>query len=308
MTMRCQASDPVSSTGVAGRRACRRASLRSATALQCVLVAAAVLGWGALPAAQWSTDYANGRAALDDGRYREAIQLLERARAVRPEPSRSPSDEYYPNYYLGLAYAAAEDAQKALDAFEASSRENELRFAPQLEGAREAETVKLQVLVSLENPGGDLPPSEPTLAETLREEVGALAAQGNIGRAAAKLGVLTQLGLESVGGADEVVRVAAERKARGAAVLQLRGRYDEAIADLEDALPAISRRPAAHLYLGWAYYARYLAEGETDGTLVGRATEAIGEALRLDPGVEADRRFVSPRLVDLLDRVRAGQE
>ena len=99
---------------------------------------------------------------------------------------------------------------------------------------------------------------------------------------------------------------AAKEKARRAFALQMEGSFAQAIQQYEDALVALSERPTAHLYLALACYARFLVEGKTDAGLAERAREEMREALRIDPGIEPDPRFMSPRVAILLEEIRRG--
>ena len=100
---------------------------------------------------------------------------------------------------------------------------------------------------------------------------------------------------------------AALRKARQAAVLHLRGQHQTAIDDLEDALAGIPNHPMAHLYLGFAYYTRHLAGGNAQSESREQGLAELGTALGLDPEIEPAPRAVSPRLIDVLERLRRGE-
>jgi hypothetical protein len=83
----------------------------------------------------------------------------------------------------------------------------------------------------------------------------------------------------------------------------MRGRSEEAIPILEDALAGLQDSAGAHLLMGWLYYSSYLASGDAGSLIAERAREQLRKALELDPTIRPDP-LISPRLVALLDRVR----
>jgi tetratricopeptide (TPR) repeat protein len=73
--------------------------------------------------ARWAEPYRRGKEAVNEGRYAEGIALLEKAIAIDRRQARVKivegvdSTEYFPFYYLGVAYLRTGDLDKAEDAF-----------------------------------------------------------------------------------------------------------------------------------------------------------------------------------------------
>src|SRR5438477_1124860 len=73
---------------------------------------------------RWAEPYRNGVKAFESGKYAEAIPLLERAVAVDPKSQQQKLIEgvfridYFPYYYLALAYAETKDWAKAKENLE----------------------------------------------------------------------------------------------------------------------------------------------------------------------------------------------
>ena len=73
--------------------------------------------------ARWAEPYRQGRDAVNSGRYPEGIPLLEKAISIDRRQARvkiiegSFSTEYFPFYYLGVAYLRTGNLDKAEEAF-----------------------------------------------------------------------------------------------------------------------------------------------------------------------------------------------
>src|SRR5437879_2708265 len=73
---------------------------------------------------RWAEPYRNGVKAFESGKYAEAIPLLERAVAADPKSQQQKRIEgvftidYFPYYYLALAYAETKDWAKAKENLE----------------------------------------------------------------------------------------------------------------------------------------------------------------------------------------------
>ena len=283
---------------------CSPISRRVACALIVLIVAI-----GGRPLLGQREDYDAGREALDAGRTDEAITYLERARAARPEPGRSRTDAYYPYFYLGLAYLGSDQPARALEVFSVSVDRQELATAPQLRGTRDAELVRLRVLEGPESSNSSSPGDTTAIAglDQLMNRTGERIAAGEIARAVDGLETMRALALDgpNIAELQRLLGDAAQRKARQATELHLRGQHQDAIDSLEDALAGVADHPMAHLYLGFAYYTQYLT-GSSAPEVQERALSALRTALRLDPRIAPAPGAVSPRLLEVLDQLRAG--
>jgi hypothetical protein len=99
--------------------------------------------------ADWFDDYSDGLKAWKAGRYDEAIQLLGKAlkRAPKPGanvPTYGTNDiDYYPYYYLGVAYRSLGNKQLALKHLKTSEQYGELGDRSELIAARKKEIQSL---------------------------------------------------------------------------------------------------------------------------------------------------------------------
>ncbi|MGH9390689.1 MAG: hypothetical protein ACRD1Z_13820 [Vicinamibacteria bacterium] len=90
-----------------------------------VMLAISLAGARRSYAAEWYRDYENGVKAVEAGRYREAIPLLESARSSGTRPGRQVRyygtrfGEFYPYVYLGTAYLGVGDCENAVKMFQA---------------------------------------------------------------------------------------------------------------------------------------------------------------------------------------------
>lgn len=278
-------------------------------------------------------DYQAGLDALRGERYRDAVRLLERAVSVKA----GSESGYYPYFHLGRAHRCLGDDARAKAYFEQSfifnevAEERELiqaldkqltknppacaqipvhagRIVPTVTIAADVKTSTTTVPFATTTVA--LPPTQTPKSRlaTLLEEGRRLADAGQIQEARQKLDQAEQIARQDpevlllVGSLEEKAR----KKARDAVVSQMQGRYDHAIAGLKDALPALPKRsqPTAHLFLAWAWYAKYLIGGEGKQELAAEARAQMRIALDLNPDLKADPRVVSPRLRELMDQVQ----
>jgi len=254
----------------------------------------------------------SARLALGTGNLKAAREQLEQARALTPS---SPASEDLRS--LEREIADAEARQRAAQSSGRLFQEGRQLFEQKkFEEAREKFAAVLEVDPNHKEARAWQTRASDSLAASLSQaekqkrvesdlqEARALAAQKRIRPAMEKLKAAEALaGPGGPGGkSPEIatlsveIRASARQKARGAVASQLQGKHDQAIADLEDALAALADRPAAHLYLAVAYYARYLTGGEKEESLAQKARAAMREARALDPRVKSDPRLVSPRI------------
>jgi len=88
-------------------------------------------------AAQWYKDYEDGIDAFKDGRFQEAVNLLEKAIRSGPEPGRvvfygTRVGCFYPHYYVGKSYAELSNWVRARESLLLSESSGELQDKPEL--------------------------------------------------------------------------------------------------------------------------------------------------------------------------------
>jgi tetratricopeptide (TPR) repeat protein len=253
----------------------------------------------------------SARLALGTGNLRGAREQLEQARAIVPQSEELRS--------LERELADAEERQRAAQTAGRLVQEGQQLFSQkEFEKARAKFAAALEADPSHRDAQAGLTRASEALAASLSqaekqqrvaadlEEARSLAKQSRIRPAMEKLNAAEALAGKSseVLSLSGAIRESARLKARQGVALHLQGRHAEATADLEDALAALSDRPAAYLYLAVAYYARYLTGGEKEDALAQKARSAMRDALRLDPQVKTDPRLVSPRIRAALDALR----
>jgi tetratricopeptide (TPR) repeat protein len=114
------------------------------------VVVPALLGLPAVGAGRdWFDDYSDGLLAWNAGRYQEAIGFLEKAVERRPKPGANVPTygtndiDYYPFYYLGVAYLKLGQKDMALENLVASEQYGELSDRSELVAARRKEIQSL---------------------------------------------------------------------------------------------------------------------------------------------------------------------
>lgn len=137
------------------------------------LVAVLALALASPVAADWRSDYLDGRRALERGRPAEAVALLAAAAASHPEEQARARlvgvipEPYLPHHYLGLAHFALHDCAAALAAWATSERQGAVaalpaQFAEAAAGRRACEAPRAQVEPAVPDDGaGTVEPPPP---------------------------------------------------------------------------------------------------------------------------------------------------
>jgi len=301
---------------------------------------------GARPsyAAEWYRDYENGVKAVEAGRYREAIALLESARRSGTRPGAQVRyygtrfGEFYPYVYLGTAYLGIGDCENAVEMFQAS-----LQFAERdLNENREAivargcgttmstsssssstssttsstTTTSVGPTTTTTKRGTTTTPSLTTttslsLTEPLRAAWEKLDA-GLIGEACTESDrAQTDRGLLDSDAElmrfREALLATSNAMARDATLLLLQGNRSKGIEGLLRIQCALSGRANYYLFLSLAYYGSHLEADGQQIELADKARASASQALAIDPALEPDRRFFSPRFVSWFEELRTNR-
>ncbi len=242
----------------------------------------------ALARGEWYDHYEQGLRALEDGRYEQAVDSLQRAmqRKKRSGYFRTYGNNYLryvPHFHLGVAYHGMGDCERALASFTRSEDENETApepaLAARLRSLRQACEERLAPA-----------PPEPTLT-----------AAADPAPPPASL-VEQEPEPEPEPRAPPVVIDAAglERGLRAYLAGDLEA-AEQAFGDLARGSPGSAD---VHLLLGMTLHGRWAAGGEADAELLRRSRRALAEAVRLDPGLVPDPALCPPRVVALVRSLR----
>lgn len=295
---------------------------------------------GARPsyAAEWYRDYENGVKAVQAGRYREAIPLLESARSSGTRPGRQVRfygtrfGEFYPYVYLGTAYLGIGDCENGVKMFQASLQFEERDLYENREAivargcstttstssssSSSTTTTTVGPTTTTAERGTNTTTSSMTTTsvsptEPLKAAWEKLDA-GLIGEACAESDrARTEHGL--LDSDPELMRfhdallVKANAMARGATLLLLQGDRSQGIEGLRRIECALSGKAIYHLFLSLAYYGSHLEADGQQLELAEKARASASQALAIDPALEPDRRFFSPRFVAWFEELRANR-
>jgi hypothetical protein len=95
--------------------------------------------------------------------------------------------------------------------------------------------------------------------------------------------------------------------AREASLLLLQGDRSQGIERLLQIQCALSERAIYHLFLSLAYYGSHLEADGQQPELAEKARASASQALAIDPALEPDRRFFSPRFIAWFEELRANR-
>jgi tetratricopeptide (TPR) repeat protein len=194
-------------------------------------------------------------------------------------PSRADSDRLLQDARTAAAVERWSDARRALDA----ARQTQLDAASVGRISRELEAAEWLAIARQHIATQDWQRADEALRRVARADPANESAKGL--RAAVEAG-LTQLS----GSALE----------RAALRSFYQGRYEQA-EQLLRRVATVSPSARVHLYLGFSRVALALVSGATDGPLVETARADFDRARRLSPDVHVDRKYVSPRVLALLE-------
>jgi len=314
-----------------------------------VLLVLAIPFAGARPshAAEWYRDYENGVKAVEAGRYREAIALLERARSSGTRPGHrvryygTRFGEFYPYVYLGTAYLGIGDCENAVKMFQAS-----LQFEERdLNENRKTIVARGCGTTTSTSPSSSSSTSTSSTSSTTTTSVGPTTTTTKRGTTTTTPSLTTttpvslteplsaaweKLDAGLIGEActesdraqtdrglldtdPELVRfreallATSNPKARDATLLLLQGNRSKGIEGLLQIQCALSGRANYHLFLSLAYYGSHLEADGQQLELAEKARASASQALAIDPALEPDRRFFSPRFVAWFEELRANR-
>jgi tetratricopeptide (TPR) repeat protein len=289
--------------------------MRLVPALLVLLLAGVV----AVRAGQWFENYENGRIALRENRYAEAVRYLSDAIDQRPESKASARTygvrfaDYFPYLYRGIAYMRLGKGGLALEDFKTEDRFGEVRQAQYdtkaqqlLEDQMGSLTAHIAEREKTESgtPGDPArnEASSPVALVPVRTHMDSVfdQAAGELGRgqltSAKKLFADVERASRGYPGlADHLKTIRSrELEIRRGIGAYLRGEYKNAIDVLTPMTTGAADVSSLHAFLGCSYSALYLLSGEEESALHVHAQEAFRRVKGIDAHYALDRNFVSP--------------
>lgn len=285
--------------------------------------------------AEWYKDYETAQKMIKKGQWGDAIPRLRAALAEQRGEANNIKfygmkfDDYFPHFYLGLAYFGLKDYKNALIEFEQSEKSGAIRQRPDLfKQLTDAKTIsRAQILTTepsrpLETSVPKIPPAtapeeekkekppepvKPAPEAKLEDEPSSKKVEDAVRTPAPKtdsVPSVTPTKLEPVPNAVAVTEPAAVRKMmQDGARKFFEGNYDAAIGILSSAIEANPRDPSAPFLLGCSYAAKYLLTGSNDKSLYQKAETAFRKSRRINPDYKvANSSYISPAVLQIYEK------
>ncbi len=280
-----------------------------------VLLLLASPAWHAC-AQQWFANYRDGRQALREGKYQEAVSLFSQAIAQRSDSKADARTygvkfiDYFPYLYRGIAYAKLGDRTSALKDFEQEHAAGEVYrgerdvaagalMRKHLDEYRAATVAHQPVPVSAHD---DVPDSLFRMGVSEFE-------QGGITRSKALFLDVRKRRPTYAGLDDYLSRIRSfEQDVRKGIAAFLNGKYDQAIETLTPAAARGRGHVNTQAFLGCSHAARYLLSGGEKEDDREKAIEAFQLVKQLDPGFDLKRTYVSPAIEELFSAAPVGED
>jgi len=285
--------------------------------------------------AEWYKDYEAAQKMIKKGQWGEAIPRLRAALAEKRDEENNIKfygmkfDDYFPHFYLGMAYFGLKNYKTALAEFEQSEGTGAIKKRPDLfKQLTDAKTLaRAQLLAgehshTLETPVPKISPvplqqqPAPKPEEPVRPPP-----ETNPGNEPAKTKV--QDAVLSEPPKTEVTSSAQQRPAtpsqpepvppadpaeikkmmQEGARKFFEGNYDAAIRILSNADGLNPKDASAPFLLGCSYAAKYLLYGSQDKSLFQKAEAAFRKSRKIDPGYRvANSSYISPAVLQIYEK------
>ena len=274
--------------------------------------------------AEWYKDYEAAQKMIKKGQWGEAIPRLRAALAEKRDEENNIKfygmkfDDYFPHFYLGLAYFGLKDYKTALAEFEQSEGTGAIKKRPDLfKQLTDAKTVARAQLLTGE-PSHTLEPPVPKISPVplqqqpapKPEEPVRPPPETNPGNESAKTKV--QDAVLSEPPKTEVTPSAEQRPADSTAIKKImqegarkffEGNYDAAIRILSNANGLNPTDASAPFLLGCSYAAKYLLYGSQDKSLFQKAEAAFRKSRKIDPNYRvANSSYISPAVLQIYEK------
>jgi tetratricopeptide (TPR) repeat protein len=288
--------------------------------------------------AEWYKDYEAGLELLKKGQAQAAIPRLQEAiRQKKDEGSNikfygMKFGDYFPHYYLGLAYFSVKNFSLALSEFEASQDYGAIQKRKDL-SSKMGNMMSLaraqQITTEAPTSIASKPPAElPVIVPPVKDETKPKTEQVETPKSEEvpktdtqpppkEVQPLVPTKKEEVVKSPEVQKIppsqqptmpdpsleSAKILVRNAAKKYFEGDYDGAIGLLSGALEINANDSSAYFLLGCAYASRYLLSGSQDTDSLKKASLAFASSKKIKPGYRIRNRvYFSPAVLDLFER------
>ena len=295
----------------------------------------ALLIWGVwfvlLPVvaqAEWYKDYEAGVDLIKKGQTSEAIPRLQAAISQKNDEGSNIKfygmkfGDYFPHYYLGLAYFSQKNYEAAVREFEVSEKTGAIQrkqdLYARMNSARTLAKAQLSIskepIVATNNPPVITVPVNPPVQETKKEEkqeekpITELQVQKPPVTTKPESTTVTEIKKEEkppvvIAPPVDAGAEAAKLMMKNGARKYFEGDFDGAIGYLSSALEVSSKEPSAHFLLGCAYASKYLLSGSQDKDLLKNASNAFQRLKKLNPNYQPrNKTYFSPAVLDLYSR------
>jgi len=289
--------------------------------------------------AEWYKDYESAQKNIKKGQWGDAIPRLKAALSEKRDEANNLKfygmkfDDYFPHFYLGLAYFGLKDYKNALIEFEQSEKIGAIKQRPDLfkqltdaktvahaqvvtaEPSRPVETSvpkippaplpqqeKIEKPVETVNPPADpKPQNEPAstkIEDAARTDPPTTSAVPRPEPPAATPSTLepapVPVAVEASAGVKKMMQEGARKF--------FEGNYDSAIRILSEAIEANPKDASAPFLLGCSYAAKYLLTGSIDKGLYQKAESAFRKSRRIDPDYKiANSSYISPAVLQIYE-------
>jgi len=279
-----------------------------------------LFGFIAIPAyAEWFKDYESAMDSVKKNQWAAAIPKLQAAISSKNEEGSNIKfygmkfGDYFPHFYLGLAYFNQQNYQGAITEFETSERFGAIQKKSDLYARLnnvvtlcKAQTATPNPPIAQNNPPGTTPQivtppiekkEEPKAISELQKEEPKKEEPKRVEPKTVEPEIKTQ----PENPADinaESARVIAKK----GALKYFEGNFDEAIGLLSTATEMNPQSAPIQFLLGCSYASKYLLSGSKDQELYNNATNAFQKSKKLKPSYRFNRAYFSPAILDIYQK------
>lgn len=263
--------------------------------------------------AEWYKDYDEGLKASNKGQWQQAILHFQSAIRVRQNEEinvrfyGTKMDDYFPHFYLGIAYYNIKNFEAAVSEFQISEAQAAVKERPRLVNQLTSlQTLARAQLASARNPSGAPEktieaPAVPVVQQpqAVSGSEGSKTPQENTSPQPAK----EQVPAEIKPQASQPDTEAFKKSMRSGAKRYFEGNFDGAIRNLLYAINIDRNQAAAYFLLGCSYASKYLLTGSQDQKLFEKASSAFQKSKQIDPQYGTMKSaYISPAVVEIYQK------
>lgn len=282
-----------------------------------VFVACLLLLLPSLAGAEWYKEYESAMDLIKKGQNVEAMPKLQAAISQKNAEGSNIKfygmkfGDYFPHYYLGMAYFSQKNYEAAVREFEISESNGAIQRKSDLYSkmnsvrtlARAQISIKTQPEITQNNPPVTIPITPPP-QETKPEEKKITDLQVQKPPVTTTPEVKKEekppvIATPPVDAGAETVKLMLKNGARK----YFEGDYDGAISYLASAVEVNPNEASAHFMLGCAYASKYLLSGSENKEFFKNASSAFQKLKKINPGYRPrNKNYFSPAVLDLYSK------